>query len=44
MKTLTWNVNKAAYSREQFWCTLLDEDADIVVLQEVTSIPSYILD
>ena len=44
MKTLTWNVNKAAYSREQLWCTLLDEDADIVVLQEVTSIPSYILD
>ena len=44
MKIITWNVNKAGVSRKQLWHRLLTEDADIVVLQEVTTIPDYIVE
>ena len=43
MKVLTWNVNKASYSRTGVWERLEHEDADIVLLQEVTKIPDSIL-
>ena len=39
MKVLTWNVNKAGESRRELWEMLKREDADIVLLQEVTGIP-----
>ena len=46
MKILNWNVNKATkmQKREGVWKYLLEVDADIVFLQEVNSIPSYIAD
>jgi len=46
MKVCTWNVNKATKmpNREGVWKYLLEVDADIVFLQEVNSIPSYIAD
>ncbi len=43
MKMLTWNVNKAGRSRRGLWEVVRREDADIVVLQEVTGIPKAIL-
>ena len=42
MKVLTWNVNKAGESRRELWKMLKREDADIVLLQEVTGIPEWI--
>ena len=36
MKVLTWNVNKASDSRTGVWERLAHENADIVLLQEVT--------
>ena len=42
MKVLTWNVNKASRSRRETWEMLRREDADIVMLQEVTAVPSWI--
>ena len=42
MKVLTWNVNKAGESRRELWQMLEREDADIVLLQEVTVIPEWI--
>ena len=42
MKTITWNVNKASCKKTNLWKTLLDEDPDVVMLQEVTSIPDWI--
>ena len=42
MKVLTWNVNKAGESRRELWQMLKREDADIVLLQEVTGIPEWI--
>ena len=38
MKVLTWNVNKAGESRRELWDMVQLEDADIVLLQEVTGI------
>ena len=43
MKVLTWNVNRASVSRSGVWERLEHEDADIVLLQEVTRIPDRIL-
>ena len=43
MKVITWNVNKASLSRDGVWTMLEQEDADIVLLQEVTRIPDEIL-
>ena len=43
MKVLTWNVNRASVSRSGVWNRVEDEDADIVLLQEVTQIPAPIL-
>lgn len=42
MKVLTWNVNRASLSRSGVWGRLEQEDADIVLLQEVTRIPDSI--
>ena len=42
MKVLTWNVNKASLSRSGVWQRLEHEDADIVLLQEVTRVPDRI--
>ncbi|MDE2721629.1 endonuclease/exonuclease/phosphatase family protein [Candidatus Palauibacter polyketidifaciens] len=44
MKLLTWNVNKAGKARRELWETVQREDADIVLLQEVTGIPMWIQD
>jgi len=44
MKVLTWNVNKAGESRRGLWEMLRREDADVVLLQEVTGIPRCIRD
>lgn len=44
MKALTWNVNRAGVSRTGLWDFVEREDADIVMLQEVTSIPDRICD
>ena len=43
MKILTWNVNQASDSRTGVWERLAHEDADIVLLQELTRIPDAIL-
>lgn len=43
MKVITWNVNKASLSRTGVWEMLEQEDADIVLLQEVTRIPDELL-
>lgn len=43
MKVLTWNVNRASGSRTGVWERLEQENADIVLLQEVTRIPDPIL-
>ena len=43
MKVITWNVNKASLSRNGVWEMLEREDADIVLLQEVTRMPDQIL-
>lgn len=42
MKVITWNVNRASLSRYGVWSRLEQEDADIVLLQEVTRIPDSI--
>ncbi len=42
MKVLTWNVNRAGKSRLGLWKKVLREDADIILLQEVTGIPEWI--
>ena len=43
MKVLTWNVNKAGeLRRRKLWEMVQREDADIVLLQEVTGIPGWI--
>jgi len=42
MKVLTWNVNRAGESRAELWQMVQREDADIVLLQEVTGIPGWI--
>ena len=42
MKVITWNVNKAGKSRRALWEMVQREDADIVLLQEVTEIPASI--
>ncbi len=44
MKLLTWNVNKAGGSRRTLWKMVEREDADILLLQEVTGIPGEIQD
>ena len=43
MKVLTWNVNKAGESRRELWEMVKRENAEIVLLQEVTRVPEYIL-
>lgn len=43
MKVLTWNVNKAGEERRALWEMVQREDADIVLLQEVTGVPGWIL-
>ena len=43
MKVITWNVNKAKPDRVGVWEMLEREDADIVLLQEVTRIRDSIL-
>ena len=43
MKVITWNVNKAGESRSRLWKMVQREDADIVLLQEVTAMPSWVL-
>ena len=43
MKVLTWNVNRANVSRSGVWEKLEQENADIVLLQEVTKVPDPIL-
>ena len=42
MRVLTWNANKAGESRRGLWEMVQREDADIVLLQEVTGIPEWI--
>lgn len=42
MKVITWNVNRAGNSRRALWEMVLREDADIVLLQEVADIPTWI--
>ena len=44
MKVLTWNVNRAGVSRTRLWDFLEHEDADIILLQELTSIPERVRD
>jgi len=41
MKVLTWNVNRAGRSRQDTWEMVRREDADIVLLQEVTALPCW---
>lgn len=43
MKVLTWNVNKAGESRRELWEMVQREDAEIVLLQEVTRVPGCLL-
>ena len=43
MKILTWNVNRATESRTGVWEMVRRENADIVLLQEVNSLPDSIL-
>ena len=43
MKVLMWNVKRASISRPGVWEQLEQEDADIVLLQEVTRIPDRML-
>ena len=43
MKVLTWNVNKAGVARRELWEMVQREDADIVLLQEVSGVPEWIL-
>ena len=43
MRVLTWNVNRASVTRSGVWERLEQENADIVLLQEVTQIPDSIL-
>ncbi len=43
MTALTWNVNKAGEARRELWELVQREDADIVLLQEVTGVPGWIL-
>ena len=43
MKVIAWNVNTASLSRNGVWEMLEREDADIVLLQEVTRIPDQTL-
>ena len=42
MKICVWNVHGATQSREDVWNYLLEFDADIVLLQEVGSIPDSV--
>jgi len=42
MKVCVWNINKATKKRDGVWQYLLKQDADIILLQEVNSIPKYI--
>ena len=44
MKVLTWNVNRAGQSRVETWKMLKREEADIVLLQEVKEIPTWVWD
>ena len=43
MKVLTWNVNKAGESRRELWEMVQRENAEIVLLQEVTRVPAFLL-
>lgn len=43
MKVLTWNVNRAGESRRELWEVVQRENADIVLLQEVTRVPECLL-
>jgi exonuclease III len=38
---LTWNVNKASFSRCNLWFKLLEIDFDVAALQEVRQIPRF---
>ncbi len=40
LKVFTWNVNKAGESRRALWEVVRREEADIVLLQEVTGVPA----
>ena len=42
MKIFVWNIHGATQSREDVWNYLLEFDADIVLLQEVRSIPDSV--
>ena len=42
LKVLTWNVNRASGSRTALWEAVRREEADIVLLQEVTGVPADI--
>lgn len=42
LKVVTWNVNRASKSRSALWETVQRADADIVLLQEVMSIPDKV--
>ena len=43
MKVLTWNVKQASESRPELWGMVQRENAEIVLLQEVTRIPRCFL-
>ena len=43
MKVCTWNINGATVKREDVWNYLVKVSPDIALLQEVGSIPDYIL-
>ena len=44
MKVLTWNVGRAGPARTELWELIADEGPDIILLQEVTGVPTNILD
>ncbi len=44
MKVCTWNIRRATKNRADIWDYILNLKADILLLQEVGSIPSYVTD
>lgn len=42
MRVVTWNMNKATIRRKEIWEYLFELNPDLVLLQEVNSIPDFI--
>jgi len=42
LKIITWNINRAAYTRRNFWDYLNNLDFDVGLFQEVYMIPYMI--